>query len=196
MSVFAVTGNLSSGKTKVLTLLKKKGAFVFDADKRVHQFYKNRSGPVYGKIASVFPQAVNKQGTISRKKLGEIVFSDVRALRKLEGIIHPVIIEDLKHWVSKVKGERGVYIAEVPLLFEKKLDGYFNGVILVKTKRKILIERIRMSFGISEAEAVKRLSLFLPVKEKEKKAKFVIDNSFDVEKLRKEVEMLWERLTS
>lgn len=193
MGVFAITGSLASGKSTVIKLLKRKGAIIFDVDARIHQYYKDRKSDVYKKVTFAFKEVV-KNCLISRKKLAKIVFSNIGERHKLEEIVHPVIIRDLKMWINKVDAREGIFIAEVPLLFEKKLDSYFDGTIFIYVKRSNLIERIRKKLHVSKNEAIRRLSMLLPVKEKVKRADFVIDNNSDMRKLKKEVDLVWNKL--
>ena len=193
MSVFAVTGNLCSGKSNVAKRLKAKGACVFDADRVVHKYYSNRRSSVFKKVAATFPLAVAGK-MISCKRLGKIVFKDKSKLRKLEKIVHPEVIKDLKKWVKQVKKKKKVYVAEVPLLFEAKLDSLFDAVILTCTKEKILIPRIVKKLGITKSEAKRRLGLFLPTKKKMKKADFIINNNSSLTALNKSIDILWEFL--
>jgi dephospho-CoA kinase len=193
MSIFGLTGNLGCGKSTVLKLLRKKGAHVFDADKRIHQYYRQTKGPVYKKIAKAFPESLYR-GAISRKRLGGIVFSDKKKLRNLERIVHPVVIKDMIKWASQAKSKEKICVAEVPLLFEKKLKRYFNGVILVVVKRDVLIKRIIKKYKFSKKEVLNRLSLYVPIKKKAKYSDFIINNSSDLKKLKKEVDLLWKNL--
>ena len=195
MAVFAVTGSLASGKTTILRLLKNKGADIFNADKEVHKYYRDKKSGIYKEIVSLFPQTVER-GRISRRKLRGIVFSDKRKLRKLERIVHPFIIDDLKRQLKYARRKGKIYVAEIPLLFEKKLSRFFQGVILVYVKRDILIKRIRKESGFSGKQAVKRLLLYSSLKEKKRKADFIINNSFSVRRLKDEVDCLWEKLKS
>jgi dephospho-CoA kinase len=193
MAVFAITGDLGSGKSTVLKFLKNKGAVVFDADKEIHKYYQDKKSIVYKKIISLFPSVV-ENGLISRKELAKIVFSDRKRLATLERIVHPVIIKDLKEWIKKARKKKRVYIAEIPLLFEKNLQRYFDGVILIYVKRKILIPRIRKKYSLSKNEIMKRLSLYISVRKKIKKADFIVDNNSSFQSLKKEVDDLWIRL--
>ena len=183
---------MASGKSTVLKLLKDKGAVVFDVDKRIHRYYRDKNSPVYKKITVVFPQCF-KRGVISRKELAACVFSSKPKLKKLEKIVHPVVTKDLLKWL-KERGGRRVCIAEVPLLFEKKLAGHFDKIILVKVTRQVLIQRIIKKYGFSKREAFNRLALYKPIKEKIKGSDFVIDNSMDFGRLNKEVDLLWRKI--
>jgi len=193
MAVVGLTGSLCSGKSTVLKLLKNKGAVVFDVDKRIHQYYQNKKGIVYKKIAVIFPQVLHA-GLISRKKLADIAFSDRSKLKVLEEIVHPVIIGELIEWVNEAKNKKRVYAAEVPLLFERSLTGYFNKVILVAARRKILIDRIVKKYNFSKKTALGRLSLYGSIREKIKEADFIVDNNLDLENLKEEVDLLWKRI--
>jgi len=193
MPVFGLTGNLNCGKSTALMLLKRKGACIFDADRKIHEYYKDKKSIIFKKISVLFPQAI-KKSKIDRKKLGEIVFSDNTKLKKLERIVHPITIRDLKLWINKAQKTDKVYVAEVPLLFEKKLEGMFDGTILIYAKKGVLLKRIKNKLKLSKTEALKRLSAFKPVSEKSEKADFIINNSFGMETLKREIDILWENL--
>ncbi len=191
MSIIAITGSLCSGKTAVLKILKTKGAKAFSADQMIHNYYKDKTSLIYRKVARCFPGAVDESGRILRNKLGKIVFADTAKLKALEEIAHPQVIKDMREWVEQRRKKRGVYIAEVPLLFEKKLDKIFNKIILVYAPQSILSSRIGRNFGLSRREALERLKLFLPLKDKKRRADFLINNNSNINELKRKVGLLW-----
>ena len=194
MPVLGLTGNLATGKSTVLKLLKEKGAKIFDVDKKIHDYYKSKSSPVYKKVAVSFPECL-RGGVISRKKLGSIVFSNKNKLNKLERLVHPVVIRDLLNWVKISKRDKKkIYIAEVPLLFEKRLTRHFSKIILIVVKREVLINRIIKKYGLSKNKVLERLSLYRPVREKIKGSNFVVNNSLNFKRLEKEVDLLWKKI--
>lgn len=193
MPVFGLTGNLNCGKSTALTLLKRKGACIFDVDKRIHEYYKDKKSVIFKKISVLFPQAIIKN-KIDRLKLGKIVFSNRGKLKKLEKIVHPVAIRDLKSWVKKAKKVNKVFVAEVPLLFEKNLEGVFDGTILIYTKKDVLLKRVKNKLKLSGPDALLRLSAFKSLREKSKRADFIINNSFGMETLKRKIDILWEEL--
>ncbi len=194
MAVYALTGNLATGKSTILALLKNKGAIVFDIDEKVHECYNDKQGIVYKNVSQLFPEAL-EAGEINRKKLGDIVFNDLSKLKVLEDTVHPFVIELMVKWRESIKNVKRICIAEVPLLFEKGLMEHFEGIILVAVKQKELIQRIMNKYNFSKEQALDRLSLYLPVDEKREKVSFIIDNSFDFERLEKEVDLLWYKIT-
>jgi len=193
MPIFALTGHWASGKSTVLKLLRRKGAVIFDADKIVHAYYRNPSSAVYKKVIAAFP-GVSSHAGISRKKLGLIVFCDRKKLVQLERIVHPVIIRDLKCWIRGVRKHQGIYVAEVPLLFEKGLERYFDGVIVVSVKAKIMRDRLRRRVRLSGRLVDRRLSLYMPLARKKKIANFVVDNNSSLQALRKKINIMWRQL--
>ncbi len=190
MSVFALTGSFGCGKTTVLKLLQKKGALIFNADKRVH-FYYRQGGPLYQRVIKEFPLAlVNKK--LSLQRLAQIIFNKTEERQRLERIVHPLIIRDLKKWIKKVRFGKRIGVAEIPLLFEKKLEGLFCGTILVKTKKELLLRRLRKKMPLVQIK--RRLSLFLPLKEKTQRADFIIENDRGLKELERKVDLLWREL--
>ncbi len=194
MKVLALTGNPGSGKTSALRLLNKKGALVFDADKTIHRYYRDKHSLVYKKVARAFPQSLSAR-KIRRQKLAKLVFPDRKKLKKLEGIVHPAVIREMLAWIKRgPKRTNKVLVAEVPLLFEKKLEAYFDAVILVKLKPDEYLRRLNKFYGFNKGLALKRLKLFKPLREKIKRADYIIDNSGSLTSLKKEVDSLWKKL--
>lgn len=194
MLTVGLTGNLGSGKTTVLKALQARGAKVFSADQCVHRLYRNKQSSVYRQVALLFPQSLSKNKVISRKKLARIVFSSPNELKKLESIIHPAVIKQFLAWLKQAKLKNQICLAEIPLLFEKKLQGYFDYIVLVKLNKKTQIKRLGEIYGFSQAQARRRLSFYGPLREKIKGSDFVIDNSSNIKKLHKEVDLLWKKL--
>lgn len=194
MLAVAITGSICSGKSTVAKLFSSFGAEVFDADKVIHQYYKNPDCEVFKAVKKVFPDTVLDDKTICRNRLGEIVFSSAKKLQILEDIVHPAVIENLKIWLAKNKNSDNIFFAEVPLLFEKNLCKIVDRIILVKAPQSILLDRIEAKFQISQKEAVNRLNLFIPISDKEKMSDFIIENNKDINHLKQEVKQIWQKL--
>lgn len=195
MPVYALTGVTGSGKSTLLEYFRKKGARVFDADKAVHRCYRDRKSAVYKKVVCFFPQAVSKSGTIERRKLRDMVIADHRKLRQLESAVHPAVIKDLKQWVTDSGKRKGIFIAEVPLLYEKKLAGLFDAVIFVDAPVRQLIPRIKKCLGVSTAEARRQLALFKSAGEKKRKSRYYIKNDKTKGIFIARAARLWQQLT-
>ena len=193
MIVLGLTGNLASGKTTILNLFKARGAVVFDIDRIVHRYFRDKKSKIYKEVVAKFPDALRGKA-VSREKLRDLVFSDKKKLKTLERIVHPVVIGDLVEWIKKTKCRDKIYLAEVPLLFEKKLNKYFDKIILVNVNKGILIERIVNKYKVSQSNARSRLDLYIPIREKIKRSDFVIKNNLNLKEFKKEVDQLWKKV--
>jgi len=91
--VIGLTGPIGSGKNEVAKVLKRRGAYIIDADRIAHTLYSTQSA-IWQELVRVFGSRIlNRGGAINRKKLGEIVFANKRELKKLNRIIHPLLKE-------------------------------------------------------------------------------------------------------
>jgi len=194
MPVIAVTGNLCSGKSTVIRFLKGKVTKTLSADKLVHACYRDKKGNVYRRVRKHFPGVFDSRDNISKKKLARIVFANRNLLKKLENIVHPKIIKDLKEWANSKRYQKGIYLAEVPFLFEKKLDKLFDAVIFVDASKSEIIERAVHRLGISKKEAKARVVNFMPLIAKRKKADFIIHNDSNIYELKRKAGAVWEKL--
>jgi dephospho-CoA kinase len=192
MAIFAVTGDFCSGKTTLLRALAKKGALIFNADKLVHGFYRDHNGEMYKKVANAFPGALSGKN-ISRKKLAAIVFSDGQELLRLENIVHAQVIKAMKIWIKQCPKAK-IALAEVPLLFEKKLEKFFTGVILVKADHGLIVKRASLSRKASPQDVEKRFKRFLPINKKILSSRFVIENNGDKSEFNRSIATLWQGL--
>jgi dephospho-CoA kinase len=123
MLIIGLTGMVASGKNFVADFFKKKGAAIFDADLEVHKIFSTNQASnwqIISKIAKEFPPAIDKDGFVNRKILGQIVFHDPKKLKILEEIIHPEIrkkeIQFLK--LMRRRGKKFV-VLNIPLLLDK-----------------------------------------------------------------------------
>lgn len=190
MPIFAITGNPASGKTTLAKLLKKRGAVIFDCDEKIHGYYRDKKSVIFKKVADSFSQAVTS-GRICRGKLAQVVFGDKKKLKVLESIIHPFILKELHLWIVRHRNSRRIFVAEVPLLFEKKIEKYFDGIIFVSTTKTNIFKRLK-PFGRRNFSA--KASLFLPAECKIKKSDFVIPNNNSLNTFKAEADCLWEKL--
>lgn len=173
----AITGTIGSGKTEASIYLRKKGYDVFDCDQVNKQILKKNA---YKLLSKDFPECF-KGKTLDKTKLSEVVFSDRKKKKKLEAILHPLILEKL------LERKDDVLFAEVPLLFEVGWDSYFDEKLLIVCDEKIALKRLK-NRGIELKEAKKRIANQMPVQEKIKKATRIIYNNGSLNELYKELE--------
>jgi dephospho-CoA kinase len=190
--VVGLTGGFGSGKSTVTGIFRKLGAAVIDADKLAHGALK-KSSPVFRKIAVLFPEALSRCGRhFRREKIAEKVFSDPKKRERLEALVHPFVLQEMKKKIAAAK--RKVVIAEIPLLFEAGFDRFFDKVVAVTCRPSVKRTRLAKK-GFTRQEIKAREKAQMPESLKSKKADLTIDNSSSVSITRRNAERLWKRLT-
>ena len=184
--IIGVTGTFGSGKSTVIQILKEIGYSVIDGDKLVHQILKRPH--IKERLALQF-------GAILRDKLAKIVFQDKKKRKELEELIHPLVIEEIEKKIDGLRKEKkNLIVVEAPLLFEAGVEEKFDKIMVVSCSERRILERLRKK-GISEEEAKKRIKSQLSLKEKEKRADFVIDNSGTLQRTKSQILSICQKLT-
>jgi dephospho-CoA kinase len=189
-----LTGGIASGKSAVARLLAEKGAALIDAD-RIAREIVEPGQPALRQIVERFGQAVLlADGSLDRKKLGEIVFADAESRKALEAITHPLIRQTM--WERRDRLERDnprrLVVVDIPLLYESGLETYFEEVMLVYAPRAVQLERLKARDGLSDEQARRRLDAQMDIEEKRRRAQIVIDNSGDWALTVSQVERFWK----
>jgi dephospho-CoA kinase len=198
--IIGLTGGIASGKTTVQHMLADLGATVIDADQIYHDLIAPTAGEASAlarQIESQFPGSLGPEGHLDRRALAARVFADTGLRRTLEAIAHPAVrVEFLRR--AKAAADQGarLVIYDVPLLFERQLEGSLAGVVVVWVARDVQLQRLLARNGIDVAEANKRLSAQLSLDEKRRRATWVIDNSGTLAQTRAQVELIWPALTA
>lgn len=190
-----LTGSIATGKSTAKKLIEGLGISVVDADQISHKLTEvDQLG--YQKILSHFGSSIlHSDLTIDRKKLGQIIFSDINQKNVLENILHPLIrdeVQNLKKFYEKSGAEICFY--DVPLLFEKNMQEQFDHIVLVWCSPPIQLARLMMRNQLTETEAKLRMSHQLPMSVKIKQSHFCLDNSSDIEDLSAQIKKLIPRL--
>ena len=93
--IIGIVGGVGCGKSTVLTYLKEKyNAYIIEADKVAKEIME-KGNEVYNKVIREFPESLDKDDNIDRKKLAEIVFNDAKKLETLNNITHPGTIKEI-----------------------------------------------------------------------------------------------------
>jgi dephospho-CoA kinase len=192
MIVIGITGIIGSGKTSASNILKKKGIVVIDLDSLAKKAIALKE--VQEDIVSRLGKEFVKDGNPVIDKLKETVFMNKEKLRTLESIIHPRVREELWKEINK-KREAGKNLAVVdgPLLYETDLHKSLDKIVVVSTETEKIKERLRLK-GLSDNDIDMRMSNQIPLKEKEKRADFVVFNNGTKRDLKREVEGLLRRI--
>ncbi len=148
-------------------------------------------------VARWGPSVLSADGTLDRTALRKLVFHDRSELDALNDIVHPEVqrlrIAEIE--AARARGDR-VVVAVTPLLFERYLAGEFDYIVLVDAPRAIRLERIVRDRGLEEAEAMEMIASQMPAELKRARADWVIENSGSMVDLEREVDRLWDAITS
>jgi len=196
MIIVGVTGGIGTGKTTVSKMFGRIGAVVIDADRISHRLiYPGR--PAWKKIVSTFGKAVLRRDYfIDRKILAQKVFSDSRKLKKLSGIIHPLVYKAIREKIAGIKRScpSAVVILDAPLLLESGGRKHTDKLVVVDAPRDVQLKRACEKLGIGKSDALRRIKSQMPLKEKTKIADFTIDNGASLISTEKQVRAIWKKL--
>jgi dephospho-CoA kinase len=195
LRVFGLTGGIGSGKSTVAALLRERGVPVVDADELAREALAPESPGLQAVIEGFGPDVLLPDGSLDRKRLGALVFSDPEARKKLNGITHPIVRRLSQERFAALEAQ-GVELAgyDVPLLFEVGLDQALRPVVVVAASEATQLERILARGGLSRDEAKARIAAQLPLAEKRARADHVLENDGSLAQLSAQVDALVERL--
>lgn len=188
-----LTGGIACGKSTVSAMLVSRGALLVDADQIARDVVQPGS-PVLEQVAAHFGQAViQEDGSLHRKKLGEIVFGNTEARKQLEHILHPPIRKMIRDQMEAYENQfpDKLVVVDIPLLFESDLSFMFSEVMVVYVPPHIQVERLMRRDNLTESAANNRINAQMSIEEKRKLADIVIDNSGTREDTLSSVERFW-----
>ncbi len=194
--VVGLTGGIGTGKSTVAKMMQDLGAYLIDFDKIARQVVEPGK-PAWKQIVDYFGKEILlEDGTINRKKLSEIVFSDLEKKKKLERFVHPRIYEEFIRQINEIvkKDPDAIILADVPLLIELNHQYRFHKVIVVYASRQTQIKRLMQRDGITKEHAENIIKAQLPIDEKIGYADFVINNEGSIEETRRQVIEVWKKL--
>ena len=157
--IVGLTGMSGAGKTTACEVFAEKGFCIIDCDK-VSRNVVEKGRPALGEIAAHFGEGILLgDGSLDRRKLGGIVFSDKQSLAALDGIIYPFIHFEIIRVISeRAKAGETLFLLDAPTLFESGADVFCDCVVSVTADKDICRERIMQRDGLTREQAEMRLS--------------------------------------
>lgn len=188
MIIIGLTGGIGSGKSTVSDILKEQGIPVVDGDRIAREVVEPHR-PAYDEIVRVFgTEVLQRDGTLNRKRIGEIVFSDPEKLSVLNSITHKEIYRVILERLESLK-ETGTTLVflDVALLFETGFDQLTDRVWVVDAPDAVRVERIQKRDGLKEEEILKRIQSQMSREMRNTKGDLVLDNSKGREELKAQI---------
>ena len=188
--VIGLTGGIASGKSTVSELLTAFGFKVVDADTAAREAVA-KGTPGIAKVKEVFgEEAIDENGEMDRKYMGELVFNNPGERIKLNEIVHPKVREIMEEKKQQFLNEGHNVIMDIPLLFENELQDTVDEVWLVYTSESIQIDRLMERNDLTQEEAKARVYSQISIDKKSRMADHVIDNLGDKLELKQNLERL------
>ncbi len=168
--VLGLTGSIGMGKSTTASMFRRRGIPVHDADAAVHQLY---AGPAVAPVAAAFP-GVAPGGAVDRAALARRVLGDEEAMRRLEGIVHP-LVRAIEEAFLLDNADAPLVVLDVPLLFETGMNRRCDAVAVVSAPPEIQQARVLARPGMTPDALAALLARQLPDAEKRRLCHWVID---------------------
>ncbi|WP_067624072.1 dephospho-CoA kinase [Alicyclobacillus acidiphilus] len=191
--IIGLTGGIGTGKSTVSSMFRDLGAYIVDADVWARKVVEPGTEGLAEIVDAFGREVLLPDGTLNRKKLGAIVFSDDKARQTLNQIVHPRVrrgmLDETRAYVKQAGDKKVIW--DVPLLFEGDTRHLVGSTIVVSASPDVQLARVMARDGIDEKAALARIRAQMPLEEKRRLATFVIDNDGTLENTRKQVERIW-----
>lgn len=192
--IIGLTGGIGSGKSLLAAQFKLLGASVLDADAIVHELYSSNNECKSALVRAFGSEVLSTDGTVDRAALSSIVFANQSALNELNGIVHPLVLNELE---IRSRAEEQTVIWDVPLLIESNMTDCVDFVVVVIADREKRIERLMERRGMTEQQICDRMSVQLDDYSRIKSAHYLCINNRSEETLllqaRSILDDIWRR---
>jgi dephospho-CoA kinase len=181
MIILGLTGSIGMGKSTTARLFMEAGVPVYDADATVHSLYEGEAAPA---IEAAFP-GTTVGGRVDRALLSAQVVHDPQAMRRLEGIVHPMLGASRQKFLDDAERSGApVVVVDVPLLYETGGEKRVDAVVVVTTSPEIQCRRILARDNMTKEKLDAILARQLPDADKRKRADFLVDTSHGLDPVR------------
>ncbi len=194
MRIIGLTGGIASGKSTVSAIFRELGAPIIDADEIAREVVEP-GAPALAEISRRFPNVVGRDGRLDRRKLAEQIFADLSERAALNAILHPRIQQIFLEMARALEADGAdLVIYDAALLIENQLHERMDGVIVVTTTPELQLAHLMERDALSREQAEARLAAQMPLAEKVRHARWVIDNSRDLASTRSQVLDVWRSI--
>ena len=190
-----LTGGVASGKSTVSAILRELGASVIDADQLARDVVAKGTPGLTALVEEFGPEILTDDGELDRPAMASRVFGDESARRRLEGIVHPLVFEEIQRLEAEAPPD-AVVVHDIPLLAESGRADTFDAVVVVDAPEDVQVARMVGDRGWSEEDARSRVAAQASREDRRAIATYVVENTGTREDLRRRVEEVWAELTA
>jgi dephospho-CoA kinase len=193
--IVGLTGGIASGKSTVAGMLEDLGAPVIDADVIAREVVEP-GAPALADIKEAFGEdVIAEDGTLDRPALGEVVFGEVDARKKLDAITHPRIAQRMMERANELREEGHQWVVyDAALIVENGIHEWLDSLIVVAADPEVQHERVVERDNLSRSDAQKRIDSQMPLEDKIAVADYVVDNNDTLEQTREQVEQVFRQI--
>ena len=176
MIILGLTGSIGMGKSATASLFRDGGVPVYDADAAVHALYAE-GGAAVAPIEEAFP-GVAEKGAIDRQRLRARVLDDAAAMKRLEGIVHPLAGEAQLDFRRQAKEQGAPFaVLDIPLLFETGGNRHCTYTLVVTAPAEVQRARVLARPGMTEEAFEAILARQMPDADKRARADFILSTA-------------------
>lgn len=192
--VVGLTGSIATGKSTVVEWFKTKHVPIIDADQIAREIVEPGK-PMLTRLKKTFGEAIiQKDGSLDRALLGQMIFNDDTLRQKLDDLMHPAIVKEMVARRDKYLNQNEpLIILDIPLLFEGGLTDLVDRVIVVYTTESVQLERLMNRNKLSKQEATQRIKTQWSIEKKKALAADVIDNNGSIEETYQQCDALYQK---
>jgi dephospho-CoA kinase len=193
-----LTGGLASGKTLVGSILRELGCLVIQADELGHQVIAPGGEAYEGVVREFGREILNPDGTVNRRRLASIVFSDPQLLERQNQLVHPPVRARIRALAADFFRDHpdGIAVTEAAILIETGSYKNYARLILAVCRPEQQLERAMARDRLTREEVLARLRRQIPLEDKLKYADYVVDTSGTKENTREQTRAVYESLRS
>lgn len=196
--IVGVTGGIGSGKSTLCNMLAQCDAFIINADE-IGKDLVDKNTDIQNNIKNTFgSDFFDSKGSLKRRELGRMVFSNPDALDRLNHIIREPLIHEIENRIESASQspQNPIIIVDIAILFEAELSSLFDHIVVVTAPTKLRADRLCQSRDWTRKETHDRIDAQLPEEEKVGQAHTVIENNGSIEHLKQEAKNLYDKLQS
>ena len=190
-----LTGGIASGKSTVARKLEQLGAFTIDADVLARDVVALGTEGLKAVVARFGNSVLAADGSLDRSVLARVIFADPQARADLNAIIHPLVRERAAE-LEAAAPVGAVVVHVIPLLVETGQQDRFDAVVVVDTTTAEQLRRLTRRDGLTQTEAEQRVAAQASREERLGAATHVIDSSGPVRETMRQVDELWQNLST
>ena len=195
MLLVGLTGSIGMGKSETAKMFARLGVPVYDADAAVHAIYE-KGGAAVEPLRAEFPDAI-VDDAVDRARLSKLVLDDKDALKKLEGIVHPLVGQTQLHFLKDAQASGAkIAVLDIPLLYETGGETRVDAVVVVSAPADVQRARVLERPGMTTEKFEQILAKQVPDADKRARADFVVETDKGLEHAFEQVKRITEDLQS